>query len=128
MRIAYIMATDIIWNYDCNLTYGCYEYNTIMSYLLPYKGYIQSLSSCIIEAINLLLQESDVDILRREIQELRTELQQGQTELQQGHISHSLRLQYLESPHICLTVDDDLIPEDHNHRALYNRRRNTQRA
>ncbi len=111
IRFAYLSANgflhDSVWEYDCNSNYGCDKYNTAMGYLKPFRHIIQYVSGCIVDSINFLLQDSELDILRKEIKALREE-----------NKSNAQAIQSIISPSINLT-DDDLIPDDPLHRALY---------
>lgn len=113
IRMAHVCAIVLMnnssWEYDCNLTYGCDQYTTMMISLQPYKSLIQHFCSLIVDGINFLCQDSEMDKLRK-----------GTIGLEQRLND---RLMRLEHSNIAITIDDDFIPEEPNHFELYQRNR-----
>ena len=64
------MATDAIWDYDCQFDFGCDQYNFIMDTARPFKLIIQFVSGLAVDVFNFLMKESDLDEAKRRIDEL----------------------------------------------------------
>jgi hypothetical protein len=88
-----------------------------MDYLNPFRNIIQYISACIVDSVNFLLQDSEMDILRKEIKALR---ESKDTDIKALRKEYEEQLKQMISPSINLT-DNDLIPDDPQHRALYDR-------
>jgi hypothetical protein len=106
---AIILMNNSSWEYDCNLTYGCSQYITMMIAFQPYKSLIQHFCTLIVDGINYLCQDSEMDKLRKQIESLENQMEHKllkQIESQQRQIEA-----LMPPPDIYLNVDDWLTDE-----------------
>ncbi len=102
LRIIGFFCTQIIsvhmWEYHCNSSFGCEQYNTIRSYMTPYKSIIKYFAQFYLDIINSMMQASDIDIIKQQMNDMKAELNDIRTAVSADHIH-------------AITIPDDYIHE-----------------
>ncbi len=116
-RLIGFVCTQIIsvhiWDYQCNYGFGCEQYNTIKSYMMPYKSIIQYFANCYLDIINYMIQASDTQIIKQRLDELENTLRTDINDLRTTVSSdiNDLRTTVSDDHMHAITIPDDYIHE-----------------
>ena len=101
--ILQIALDDFIWNYDCNLNFGCDQYNSVIMFLYPYKSVIQLIAGYATDILNFLTQRSETIDIKNEIATAKKERADAKKERAEMNLRIDGNYEHL------ITIPDDYI-------------------